>query len=558
MIPGHPWRSLATLLVPVRLRLASGILIAVLQCATALPLVWIIRQILDRSTTATPLSLPAAGGCLVALALVTVGLGIFGQLLIQQSVKSAIARFRKSLLEHIYSLPKSSHDARERTRLHELAVPDTERVEALLLAVAGHMLPNGTVAALLAGVLAFRSPILFLVLVATLPFIYLLSRASLRRCQEATAATRRALGNYSRGVSSSLRNLELVWLHNGSQRELSTHAQHIDALGTVGVQSTWRLVIHQRIQQFSYLGVTAILLTIGSRAVDHGSITPGDLLSFYALAAITLNYVRDAGLGVGGVVLGREPWLILHSFLTQPAQILYPGTRRIPFTGQISICDVSFRYTTPGRERPVLDNVSFTLAPGRFTALTGANGSGKSTVLQLILGLYRPDSGTLLADNIPYSDLDIADLRRQIGVVAQDPPLITGTIRDNIAYARPDAPLHEVEQAARTALAHSFIAQLPDGYETQVGEHGILLSGGQRQRIALARALLVRSPLLILDEPTNHVDQEGVRDLVLSLRSIHPQPAILVVTHTPSVLALADETWVLAHGCLSRSRSPNP
>lgn len=290
--PGRPWRSLVRILSRERTRLTAGITISILQCGTALPMIWVVRQIFDRSpTNSRALSLPVAGARVVALALLTAGLGILGQLLLQR-----------------------------------------------------------------------------------------------------------------------------------------------------GVKATWRIVIHQRLQQLSYLGISAIVLVIGSRAVDRGTITPGDLLSFYALAALTLNYVRDAGLGVGAVVLGREPWLALHAFLSQSTPVLYPGTRRIPFAGKITLHDLSFRYVTPGRERQVLEQVSLSLEPGRFTALTGANGSGKSTLLQIILGLYRPDSGTLRADDIPYDALDIADLRRQIGVVAQDPPLITGSIRDNIAYARPDTP----------------------------------------------------------------------------------------------------------------------
>lgn len=553
----HPWHALARLLLPFRARLFLGILISILQCATALPMVWLIRRIFERTDGGVPsLSLPVVGIYLVILAITTAALGILGQLLIQQAVRSAVALFRKSLLEHIYTLPKASHDARERTRLYDLAVPDTERVEGLLLAIAGQMIPNGAVAAILATTLAFRSPSLFLVLLATLPILYFLSRASLRRCQEAAAATRQALGNYGRALVSGLRNLELVWLHNGGPRELAAHSSRIDILSKAGVQATWRVVVHQRLQQLSYLGISAVVLIIGSRAVDQGAITSGELLSFYALAALTLNYVRDAGLGVGSVVLGRDPWLALHTFLSQTPQDIYPGSRRIRFNGTINLRNLSFQYSTPGREQSILKDVSLALKPGRFTALTGANGSGKSTLLQLILGLYRPDSGSLLADGIPYTELDVADLRRQIGVVAQDPPIISGTIRDNIAYARPDAPSHEIEAAACTALAHAFIQQLPNGYDTEVGEHGILLSGGQRQRLALARALLIRAPLLILDEPTNHVDQEGVRDLLLSLRSLHPPPAILVITHVPAVLALADEAWTLADGHLTRSPLP--
>ncbi len=553
----RPWRDLAGILHPARTRLALGISISILQCATALPVVWLVRQVFDRAQPpGDDLTQPIAVGLLAGLSLLTAALGSFGQLLIHQSIATAVARFRLRLFDRFYSLSKASHDSQERTRLHDLAVHDTERVEWLLLSVTGQLLPNGVVAMVLVGVLAFRSPTLFFTLIAILPVLYLLSRDSLRRFQRASKETRTAFNHYSRGVTYGLRNLELAWFHGGRAVELTSHGQRIDRVRKASVESNSRLVLHQRLQKLSYLGISILMLVLGKNAVDRGSITSGELLSFCTLAALALNYVRDAGQGIGNLVLGREPWLALHRLLQQIEPLPYAGQRPIEFSGSLEVRGVSFRYETPGREQTVLRNVSLRLQPGRVIALTGANGSGKSTLLHLLLGLYRPQEGQLLANGIPYDELDLADLRRQMGVVPQVPALISGSIRENIAYALPDATLPEIEEAARAALADPFIRLLPKGYETEVGEHGVLLSGGQHQRLALARALLGRPRLLILDEPTNHVDQEGVHQLLVRLRTLHPAPAILVITHAPAVIGLSDESWILADGQLTRSEPP--
>ncbi len=552
--PDRPWRDLAGILRPARTRLALGIAISILQCATALPGVWLVREIFDRDhPPGDGLSQPLTVGLLVGLSLLTAAFGIFGQFLIQQSVATAMARFRLGLLDRFYSLPKAAHDSGERTRLHDLAVHDTERVEWLLLSVTGQLLPNGTVALILVGALAFRSPTLFFTLIAILPVFYLFSRHSLRRFQQAAKETRTAFNHYSRGVTNGMRSLELAWFHGGRAVEIAGHGERIDRVRLGSIESNSRLVLHQRFQKLSYLAISVLVLILGKNAVDRGSISSGQLLSFCTLAALALNYVREAGQGIGNLVLGREPWLALHRFLHQIEPLPYTGHRQIEFSGSLEVRGVSFRYETPSREQTVLRNVAVQLQPGRIVALTGANGCGKSTLLHLLLGLYRPQEGQLLANGIPYDELDVADLRRQMGVVPQVPALISGSIRENIGYARPDATQEEIEETARVALADPFIRTLPNGYDTEVGEHGVLLSGGQHQRLALARALLGRPRLLILDEPTNHVDQEGVHQLLVRLRTLQPAPAILVITHAPAVLALSDEAWILADGQLTRS-----
>jgi ATP-binding cassette, subfamily B, bacterial len=183
-------------------------------------------------------------------------------------------------------------------------------------------------------------------------------------------------------------------------------------------------------------------------------------------------------------------------------------------------------------------------------AITGPNGAGKSTIANLILGFYRPQKGQLYADGHPYSDLDIAGLRRFIRIVRQDPVIFPGTILQNITYGCPDAELKQVMRAAETALANNFIQKLPRGYETYTGENGMLLSGGQRQRIAIARALLGTPRFLILDEPTSHLEREVIDQIAGNLQHLDHACAILIISHDIEILGRVQQVYLLQEGRL--------
>lgn len=547
--PPGPWRHLHQILDGQRPRLATGLLISLLQSLTAIPVPWLIRRIFDRATSPDAAAdvVPAAVG-LVGFAVLTGVCGAWGQRLIQDGVRRAMSRFRMELIQRILDLPKVFLDAQERTRFHDLAVYDTERVETMAASILGRLVPCGLVALVLALALALQSPALCGLLIVVLPVHYFIWHRTLRRFQAASAELRQAHAGYSRCVLGRLRTLELGWYHHTADRELNTLHTRIDDLGNASVRMAWRFALHQRIQQFLFILITAAVLLVGNLAVRQGHLNSGELLAGYALTALTISFLRDAGLGVNAIVPGRIAWLALHQFLATPVPHPYTGTRRIQLTGDLRLQEVAFKYTTPGRETRVLEHVNLRLQPGQIVALTGPNGSGKSTLLQILLGLYKPDSGLISANGIPYDELDIPHLRRQMGIVPQEPQLFSGTVLDNIACARPDAPQHELERAALAAGVTAFIANLPAGWHTLVGEHGAHLSGGQRQRIALARALLSQPSLLILDEPTNHIDEAGIREFLARLQSLDHAPAILIVTHLPAILHMASQTIQLIEG----------
>jgi len=239
----------------------------------------------------------------------------------------------------------------------------------------------------------------------------------------------------------------------------------------------------------------------------------------------------------------------LLDLIATPVDVRDEGQTRLPrpVRGEVVLEHVGFRYGSGGGG---IEDVSLTIPAGTTLALVGATGSGKSTLIKLLLRFYRPAQGRLLIDGIPIEQLPLAELRGAIGLVSQDVFLFEGSIRDNIAYGRPDAEDAEVIAAARTAEAWEFIERLPQGLHTPVGERGVKLSGGQRQRLSLARALLKDPPILVLDEATSAVDNETEAAIQRSLKRIAHNRTVIMIAHRLSTIVHADNILVLEQGRL--------
>nr|WP_152821215.1 MULTISPECIES: ABC transporter ATP-binding protein [unclassified Corynebacterium] len=238
-----------------------------------------------------------------------------------------------------------------------------------------------------------------------------------------------------------------------------------------------------------------------------------------------------------------------------PRLDLTPTHALVPIEGRpmIEFRDVSFSYEA---NKPVLDSLSFCLSPGQRVALVGESGGGKSTIVHLLLGLYRPTRGALFVGGHNVADVSGQALRASVGVVFQEPNLFSGTIRENIAYARPDASDEEIEAVARRAHAHDFIMAFPDGYETVIGERGLRLSGGQKQRIAVARTMLKDAPILVLDEATSALDTRAERAVQAGLNELMAGRTTLMIAHRLSTIADVDTIITLDRGRIDEVGTP--
>jgi len=296
----------------------------------------------------------------------------------------------------------------------------------------------------------------------------------------------------------------------------------------------------------------ALLLVFGGLAVAGDSITLGELISFYAAFALLRSAVSGFIRSSPAMIEGAEALRRLADLEDHTKQRPYNGIETPTLDGGIALHSVTLGYEP---DRPVLLDVSFEIGAGEFVALVGPNGSGKSSAVNLVLGFYGPSSGRLEAGGHPYDTLDMAHLRRSIGVVPQQPLLLSASVRDNLTYGRGSVSEAMIQQALEASTADHYVRQLRQGLETDLGQDAQMLSGGQRQRLALARALIDSPKLLVLDEPTNHLDAEAMAIVLHNLRELVPRPAVLIVTHHQEVLGYVDRVIRLDQGRLVSDRA---
>ena len=222
-----------------------------------------------------------------------------------------------------------------------------------------------------------------------------------------------------------------------------------------------------------------------------------------------------------------------------------------PFSRKITFEDVSFCYDSEGVQREVLRNIGLDVKDGEILAVVGSSGAGKSTLVSLIPRFFDVTTGKITIDGHDLRDVSVASIRSQIGVVTQETVLFNDTLRNNIAYGQPGIPQKQVEAAARAALAHDFIMDLPNGYETVIGEKGVRLSGGERQRIAIARALLKNAPILILDEATSALDSESEALVQSALQNLMAGRTVVVIAHRLSTVRRANRIAVIENGAIA-------
>ena len=307
----------------------------------------------------------------------------------------------------------------------------------------------------------------------------------------------------------------------------------------------WRSWFFSSAMTAGYVGI-ALVIWLGGRALIAKQLTSGELTSFFLYTFIVAGALADIASLWGSLQRAAGATDRLFAVIDTVPEIRDPETPVALADGKGSIRFEGVSFAYPARRgQPVLTDVDLDIAPGQVVALVGPSGAGKSTILSLLFRFYDVDAGRVLFEGADVRTLKLADLRRSLAIVAQEPVLFSGTIRDNIAYGRDGATVAEIEAAARDAYAHDFIAGFPDGYDTMIGERGTKLSGGQKQRIALARALLADPRVLVLDEATSNLDAESEAAVQAALARLMAGRTTIIVAHRLSTVRDADRIVVI-------------
>jgi ATP-binding cassette, subfamily B, bacterial len=463
-----------------------------------------------------------------------------------------VYRLRRELFAHLQQLSLSFH-ARARTgELLTKVVSDTSALKDVFaesaLNFASHLL---TVIGMFIIMFALNWQ-LGLVVLATFPvlcytlfFVYGRIKVSARRHRERE-------GNVASRALEVFSSLHLVRAFAREQHEQERFEQESGYTLEEGIRTARLEAAATRATELVSAASICAVVLFGALQVIAGRMLPGEVLIFTAYLTSMYKPLRTlARISSQFSKAMASAERIADIFRTEP-EIYddHQGLRAASLRGEIVFRNVSFDY---GDGNAVLRNISLNIAPGQRAAFVGASGAGKSTIASLLLRFYEPSSGEILIDGVEIRNYERESLRRQIGVVLQESVLFGVTIAENIAYGKPDATDQEIEDAAREASAHEFIMALPDGYETIIGERGSTLSGGQRQRICLARAIIKRPSLLILDEPTSAIDAESSALIGQAINRLQEGKTMLVISHQFAGLEKFDQIFVLKNGELIES-----
>lgn len=512
---------------------------------------------------------------LIVLYVCSGGLALLVRYRMMRLTHEMIQELRHRLTMHLYQLSRSRYAQFDRKQLQTVLLQDVIRVDIMSNALVGKLLPNLVIAASIIAALIYLNWLLFLVIASLFPLLVLLESATRPTLQRHIRLFHRRLEALQERILFGLEALDLTHIRGVEQWEIVRQVDAGDQFRRDSAQLAMLREILNFTQDALMLAITVVCLLIGGWFVIQGHMSGGELFVFYGAIVIFRPYVQVSWSTIPQIVEGIESLKTLVAWLTQADTPPQFGHVQLNFTGEVLFQQVAFGYreadtsrrtvsqTThlcsedrqvPKTNKLLLQQLDLHIQPGKTVAIVGPNGAGKSTLTYLLLGFYQPQAGAIFVDGIPLTTVDIGAFRRQVGVVPQSPLIFHGTMRENITYGMPHASQAAIHWATGLAQLDGFIDTLPAGYETVIGDHGMLLSGGQRQRIALARALLPRPTFLILDEPTNHLDHNAIQQIMHNLRQPTYSPTCLLITHDMTMAAFWDEVYHLKDGRLHRER----
>ncbi|HET9621131.1 MAG TPA: ABC transporter transmembrane domain-containing protein [Kofleriaceae bacterium] len=544
------WRLLP-LLRPHRGRFVLALVTLCAASGVTLFYPWAAREAIDVGMragmgTSSTHSLDVIVGALIGVFVINAVLVWFRHYSVSWLGERVVADLRGLVFDRVLTLPMAWFHERRSGELVGRLASDVTVIEGVVGSELSMALRN-TIQMIGAMVLLFVIDVkLTVYMLVIVPPVTLTTIYFGRRIRRMSRAVQDELAQVSGQVQESVGAIATVQAFVRETYEARRYRTGVErAFGKTLDLVRWRSWFFSTAMTTGYSGV-AVVIWLGGRALIRHELTPGELTSFFLYTFYVAGALSDVA-GLWGS-LQRAAGATDRLFavidtvpaIGDPAEpIALPAGK-----GAVRFAGVSFAYPSR-RAQPVLHEVSIDIAPGEVVALVGPSGAGKSTVLNLLYRFYDVDAGQILVEGVDVRRLRLAELRRALAMVAQEPVLFSGSIRDNIAYGRDGASDAEIEQAARDAYAHDFVAGFPDGYATVIGERGTKLSGGQKQRIALARALLADPRVLILDEATSNLDAESEAAVQAALARLMQGRTTIIVAHRLSTVRDADRIIVL-------------
>ena len=541
--------SLVAYLWAARRRFRGGLALVLLRSLAAAPCTLLIQRIVDK-----PLQEKNIQGVLhysiyfVIFLLFHYGFSVWGAKSLAKTTTALMVEMRSRIFFRLQFLSFSYLDGQKTGRLLSKYAFDTQKVEGLLYMVLNQLLPNLLMGICILGILAWMNWLLLLVLLLVIPVYatakFMFFRHIKRANNENRLAQERLTGTASEYISA-LRLVRSFGEEAQAERELDRSSE---SFARSRVAQSY---VNALFGTYVYVGMQLLSLIViagGSILAIQGKLTIGTLFAFMAGFGYILTPVHMF-IGMSEPYFAaQEGYDSIKELIDSKYVETWHGTRREDrIRGDIVYENVSFFYPS-APDKMVIKNLNLTIKPSEHLAFVGPSGSGKSTLANLLLGLYAPTGGRILIDGVPQSEWDMRWIRRQLAVVMQESILLTGSVGENIRFAKPEATDAEIRSAARLANAEEFILRMPEGFKTPVGERGVTLSGGQRQRIAIARSVLRNPPVLILDEATSALDYESERLIQEALERLAEGRTVITIAHRLSTIKNADRIVVLQEG----------